>query len=122
MSTSRHGVPRTRPCRLPSRYAEDTSHIAGPTGELHTLVPNLSPATLGRPNMSIALHDPKQTHVMSDAITSGGHLLVVGQIADTSTHQPKLKLIGTKPGAEHTGKHYVSMVLNVPSVTSITNT
>src|SRR3954463_3607547 len=75
MSTSRHGVPRTRPCRLPSRYAEDTSHIAGPTGELHTLVPNLAPATLGRPTTSIALHGPKTDPVMSDAITPGGHLL-----------------------------------------------
>src|SRR5436190_16518099 len=103
MSTSRHGVPRTRPCRLPSRYAEDTSHIAGPTGELHTLVPNLAPATLGRPDTSIALHGLKQTHVMSDVITPGGHLLVVGQTADTSTRQPKLKLIGTNPDAEHTG-------------------
>src|SRR5436189_6283891 len=102
MSTSRHGVPRTRPCRMPSRYAEDTSHIAGPTGELHTLVPNLAPATLGRPTTSIALHGPKQNLVMSDAIMPGGHLLVVGQTMCTSTRQPKLKLIGTKPDAEHT--------------------
>src|SRR5438270_13797057 len=121
MSTSRHGVPRTWPCRLPSRNAEDTSHIAGPTGELNTLVPNLAPATLGRPNTSIALHCPKQTHVMSDAIMPGGHLLVVSPTAYPSTRQPELKLIGTKPDAEHTGQHYVSVVLDVPSVTSITN-
>src|SRR5437588_9814270 len=118
MSTSRHGVPRTRPCCLPSRYADDTSHIAGPTGELHTLVPNLASATLGRPDTSIALHGPKQNPVMSDAITPGGHLLVVGQTAYPSTRQPELKLIGTKPDAEHTGQHYVFVVLYVPSVSS----
>src|SRR5205809_92992 len=121
MSTSRHGVPSTRPCRLPSRYAEDTSHIAGPTGELHTHVSNLALAILGRPNTSIALHGPKQTHVISDAITPGGHLLVVGQTAYPSMRQPELKLIRTKPDAEHTSEHYVSVVLDVPSVTSFTN-
>src|SRR3954463_5076546 len=121
MPTSRHGVSHTRPCRLPSRYAEDTFHIAGPTGELHTLVPNLALATLDRSDTSIALHGPKQTHVMSDAITPGGHLLVVGQTAYPSTRQPELKLIGTKPDAEHTGQHYVSVVFDVPSVTSIIN-
>src|SRR3954470_8706533 len=119
MSTSRHGVPRTRPCRLPSRYAEDTSHIAGPTGELHTLVPNLAPATLGRPTTSTTR--PQTDPVMSDAITPGGHLLVVGHTVCTSTRLPKLKLIGTKPDAEHTANITCLWSLDVPSVTSITN-
>src|SRR5436190_6803782 len=45
---------------------------------------------------------PQTDPVMSDAITPGGHLLVVGHTVCTLTRQPKLKLIGTKPDAEHT--------------------
>src|SRR3954463_2265260 len=71
---------------------------------------------------------PQTDPVMSDAITTGGHLLVLGHTVCTSTRQPKLKLIGTKPethwdearrGAH--SRHYVSVVLDVPSVTSVTN-
>src|SRR5436189_6454098 len=45
---------------------------------------------------------PQTDPVMSNAITPGGHPLVVGHTACTSTRHPKLKLIGTKPDAEHT--------------------
>src|SRR3954462_10786852 len=65
---------------------------------------------------------PQTDPLMSDAITPGGHLLVVGQTMCTSTRQPKLKLIGTKPDAEHTANITCLWFLDVPSVTSITNT
>src|SRR3954466_6509540 len=64
---------------------------------------------------------PQTDPVMSDAITPGGHLLVVGHTVCNSTRQPKLKLIGTKPDAEHTANITCLWFLDVPSVTSITN-
>src|SRR2546430_11468425 len=62
---------------------------------------------------------PQTDPVMSDAITAGGHLLVLGHTVCTSTRQPKLKLIGRSP-TRSTQPTLSVCGLDVPSVSSIT--
>ena len=110
---SRHGVPSTWPCRLPSRYAEDTSHIAGPTGELHTLVPNLAPATLGRPTTSIALHGPNRPrdvgrhNARRTPPRRGSYRVYLNAPTKTETHWDE-----ARRGAH--SQHHVSVVFGRP--------